>query len=186
MMDTSRIEGLLEGFYKGNTSPVEEKELMAFFSGSDIPDHLMKDRALFLDLTTVKSVMLDYPEGKLEALIDRWEASEGLLKVDFEKPLQKVSLEEMVKPPRPKSLHFSWRMVSVAASLVLLLSIGFFVYRPQKNTFADTYKDPKVAYQEMQHVMFLVSSKLNKGIDQVEMASEKVNEAGKILNKNLK
>jgi len=43
----SRIEQLIERFMEGESSNREEQELYAFFSGEDIPEHLLTYRPIF-------------------------------------------------------------------------------------------------------------------------------------------
>ena len=47
MKDYKRIEELIESFFEGQTSNEEEKELYAFFSGENIPEHLLPYRQVF-------------------------------------------------------------------------------------------------------------------------------------------
>ena len=47
-MDSKYIEQLLERYWQCETSLEEEAELRAFFSGSDVPKHLLRYKDLFV------------------------------------------------------------------------------------------------------------------------------------------
>jgi hypothetical protein len=45
--ENPHIEALLERFFEGDTSNAEERELYAFFSGDDLPEHWLGYKELF-------------------------------------------------------------------------------------------------------------------------------------------
>ena len=47
-MDSKYIEQLLERYWQCETSLEDEAELRAFFSGSDVPKHLLRYKDLFV------------------------------------------------------------------------------------------------------------------------------------------
>ena len=47
-MDFKYIEQLLERYWQCETSLEEEAQLRAFFNGSDVPEHLMRYKDLFV------------------------------------------------------------------------------------------------------------------------------------------
>lgn len=48
VMDSKHIEQLLERYWQCETSVEEEAQLRAFFNGSDVPQHLLRYRDLFV------------------------------------------------------------------------------------------------------------------------------------------
>ena len=48
VMDCKYIEQLLERYWQCETSLEEEAQLRAFFNGSDVPEHLLRYKDLFV------------------------------------------------------------------------------------------------------------------------------------------
>ncbi|MBT8256075.1 MAG: hypothetical protein KJO23_05970 [Bacteroidia bacterium] len=46
-MELAKIERLLEDYFEGNTSLVQEQELRDYFKGKDIPNHLLAYKPMF-------------------------------------------------------------------------------------------------------------------------------------------
>ena len=72
-MDYKYIEQLLESYWKAETSVEEEKILRAFFSQTDIPEHLLKYRDLFTygDSEKQQDVLGDDFDAKLLAMTEQ-------------------------------------------------------------------------------------------------------------------
>ena len=47
-MNIEQIKSLLSRFYEGQTTPEEERQLVAFFRREDVPEDLQQDKQLFL------------------------------------------------------------------------------------------------------------------------------------------
>jgi hypothetical protein len=150
MEDLKKIEELLEKYYNGDTSLEEERKLQWYFQTHDVPLHLRSDAELFRS-NYRRSTEEDAPEltEKLAKLLDKQDKKSRFL-----------------IPAR------SLRWISgVAASIIILLSlwIGFGRDSFHKHTkFADTYNDPKIAYQETMKALLLVSEKLNAGTQELQ------------------
>ena len=68
--DISHIKQLLEAYYRGETSPGQEREISAFFADTpDVPAELEPDRELFLSLD--EAAFPDDIEQSLISMIDR-------------------------------------------------------------------------------------------------------------------
>jgi hypothetical protein len=82
--------------------------------------------------------------------------------------------------------------MSIAASAVLLLSIGLFIrFQSEKNLpvtsqQVNTIDDPEIAYLETQKALKLVSMNFNKGLNQLGIITDEIDKSNKILNKTLK
>ena len=67
-------------------------------------------------------------------------------------------------------------MISITASAVVLLGIGFYLFYASETLVNDndlgTYNDPKVALEETQKALSLLSSKVNVGIESVQYLEE--------------
>lgn len=85
---------------------------------------------------------------------------------------------------RAKKRSFVW--LSVAASVVVLLGIGTYVYTNSNVTNEDqklgSYDDPEVALRETQKALAMLSSNVNKGIGSVQLIQEYDNSKEKIFN----
>ena len=66
--------------------------------------------------------------------------------------------------------------MSIAASVLIVLSAGIFAYfgnsGNRNQMLVDTFSNPEEAYIETQKTLLLVSGKLNKGIQQVEKVND--------------
>ena len=113
------------------------------------------------------------PEGleeRLSAKIDQWEHDEKQAK-------------RRIRLPR------AIRYVSVAASIALVIGVGFYLLRPddQANLAEqDTYQDPVKAQQEAERALTLLAINLNKGMGQLEKAKALSDKTEKQLNEQLK
>lgn len=56
-MKVEEIERLLAEFYEGNTTESQEEALRDYFRTTEVPEHLQKDKEIFLSLTRVQIEM---------------------------------------------------------------------------------------------------------------------------------
>ena len=54
-MTIKQVKSLLSSFYEGQTTPEEERQLVAFFRREDVPEDLQQDKQLFLLLAQTSS-----------------------------------------------------------------------------------------------------------------------------------
>lgn len=80
----------------------------------------------------------------------------------------------------PKRSNRQW--LSVAASAVILLSVGTFAYFNQKSGDLGTFQSPEQAYAETEKALELLSHQLNRGLESVEYVSEYENSKNLIFN----
>jgi hypothetical protein len=75
------------------------------------------------------------------------------------------------KMPLFKSNNNPIKWLSIAASVVVLLGIGFYTFNnysiPKTTTELGTYDDPQVAFEETQKALALLSNHVNVGIESV-------------------
>ena len=166
-MKVEEIERLLAEFYEGNTNEQEEELLKEAFRTEEVPEHLQKDKKLFLSFFPGK-VVDNVPAGledKLSRMIDE-------------------KAEEEQRFFRPNKSRRNWRWIgSVAATILVIIGIGYGVENLGKDvcppTPQDTFSDPEEAYQVLQATLIEVSTNLNQGIAQVketQMDMKKVNQ----------
>ena len=148
-MALDRIEILIEKYFEGETSIAEEKELKAYFSSSDVAQHLEQYKPVFGYFSQAKQ--------------EQFTAS--------------IPLKSGKKQKR-----LAW--LSVAASVVVMLGIGFFAYQ---NTSEPTQEnlgvidDPEIAFKETQKALALISKHVNTGIESVNYLGEYQQSKNKIF-----
>ncbi len=152
-MDQKRIEILLQKFYNGESSLEEERILQEFFSDAEkVPQKFRAEREQF---------ML-YHEVNSEAMPSK----------DFLESLESMIDSQSVKEIKLTSRRRLYRIASLAASIILFVGIyfAFMKIRTPRQTpvLADTYKNPEIAYQETQKVLYYVSEKLNQGTGELK------------------
>ena len=77
-------------------------------------------------------------------------------------------------PLQSKKRNVAW--ISIAASVVILLSVGTFTYFNDNTANANqdlgTYKSPELALQETQKVLAMLSNHVNVGVESVQYIEE--------------
>ena len=141
-MELNRIEQLLEKYFEGNSNEEEELTLVNYFSQENIAKHLVQYRGLF-----------DYfAEAK---------------QIKYEKEFM---LKSAIKPRKNKAL-----LLSVAATLVVGIGVTAFMftnYQPTTYNDLGTFSDPKIALQETQKALSLLSKHVNTGYESVQYIEE--------------
>jgi uncharacterized protein YdbL (DUF1318 family) len=140
-MDLKQVEQLLEKYWEGETSLVEEKELQQFFTYGEVPNHLLAYRELFV----AREITLNPDLG-----------------LDFD--------QEVLAKIEPPEKTFRWNFVRIAAiGLVLIITaIGLFKLdnASQQTVVAsqtDTYQTPEEALAETKKAFAMISVAFNKG-----------------------
>ena len=146
-MELNKIELLIEKYFQGETSIVEENELRTYFSSLNVAQHLEQYKPLF---------------GYLSLAADQKFAPEIALhpKQDFQNEFKRRKV--------------AW--LSIAASVVVLMGIGTYVYYnyedPNSKQDLGTYDDPEVAFRQTQKALALLSNHVNVGIESVKYIEE--------------
>ena len=114
-----------------------------------------KELKLFLQLAACPEPEIPVGlEERLNDMIDAWDMSE--------KRALKVK-------KRTRIIRLQW-LGSIAASLLLLFSVGMYLYKPSAPK--DTCATPEEAYMQAQKALVMLSSRLNKGMEEVETVQE--------------
>lgn len=150
-MELNRIEDILEKYFQGETTIVEENQLKEYFSSSNVAQHLEQYKPMFGYFSQVK---------------------------------QQKSTHEI--PLQTKKRNVAW--LSIAASVVVLLSIGTYFYVSEKNTAPvvaqselGTYDNPEEALKATQKALALLSNNVNVGIESVQYIKEYEQSKNKIF-----
>ena len=133
--DYQWIEELIERFFDGQTSNEEERNLYAFFSSKNVPEHLLPYRPVFAYFETGIKEEPEHREIVLKTKQSFWK--------------KKISI---------------W--MSVAASLLILISLGIYHFAREKNfnPYEGSYiirngvkiTDPKIVNPEIEKTLYLV------------------------------
>ena len=172
-MKVEEIERLLAEFYEGNTSEQEEALLKEVFRTEEVPEHLQKDRKLFLSFfpgETVEEVPAGL-EDKLSRMIDG-------------------KAEEEQRFFRRNKARRNWRWIGgIAATVLLLVGMGYGITnvgeKMRPPTSRDTFSNPEDAYKVLQATLLEVSVNLNKGIEQIEETQQDVTKVNREIMKEI-
>ena len=177
-MDFDRIEGLLDKYWACETSLEEEKELRDFFSENTVPEKFRSVAPLF-----------DYYNGEGEDSKLDEKFSEEVLNI-IEKD-NKIITEASAK--RGKVVALFYNISKVAAVILILMVAGYFVreeYREREDEvkpyLADTFEDPKEAFEETKKALMMISKNFNKGRKEVQKMGAFEDAQKKIKNKENK
>ncbi|MGX5819126.1 hypothetical protein ACWKWU_13065 [Chitinophaga lutea] len=152
-MEYSNISALLEKYWACETTVEEELQLREFYAGHEgpLPPDLQEAAALFCyyhaegEPADVPALFTDRPAP--------WDAP----------------------APVVRPIWQNW--MKYAAVLLMAVGVGYAAMQYQQRTgiedatagvFRDTYKDPKLAYQETQRALQILSKGLNRGKHQME------------------
>lgn len=169
-MRVEEIEKLLADFYEGNTTEYQEETLRKYFETQDVPEHLEKDKKLFLCFH--KAMPVEIPAGledKISRLIDEKE-------------------QEEIRFFRKNKSQRNWRWIGgIAASVILLIGIGYNIYNINDNMEKpeETFTDPKVAYEVLQATLMEVSTGLNNGLDEMVESQREIKRTNREIKKDL-
>jgi len=159
-MDYSTIKKLLEKYWEGETSILEESQLRDYFNQDEVEASLKEYKPLFV-----------------------YVKEEQLIKIsdDFEAKLKAQLVVEDKTPVKTRQLKFY--LLRVAAAAIFIFGV-FFLYQKngslnQENdlVYEDTYEDPEEAYAKAKEVLLLLSTKLNKGTGTAAASMKKAEKA---------
>jgi hypothetical protein len=172
-MKEEKLKELLEKYYDGNTSEVEETELRKYFSGDDIIDGYEAEKEIFSHYSC--SEFIPVPSADFEARIVK-------------------AVDDLGTDQGNKYLRKRRIAILSTAAMVLILIGSYFLLFNQPET-EDTFSDPRLAYAETIRILNEVSVKLNKGtqalkpIGKIQIATQtgirSVDRSAVLISKNL-
>lgn len=169
-----KAKQLLDKYFEGETTLEEEAQLRQYFQSEEIPQDLEVYRPLFSYFTEPIPSYSEKAEAKL---------------------LQALEAEEQSSDRKEKSANIrrmgGLRLWAAAASIALLLSLGFWWIQPAKPAavVAETessaeidwskyeVESPEVAYQNMSKAFNLVANKMEEGKEQTRKGFKEIHEA---------
>ncbi len=151
-MELYKIEIILEKYFEGRTTIVEENELRTYFSSPEVAQHLIQYKSMFGFFVEAKAAQLQQLKPFLQKKSNKKPYLIGL---------------------------------SIAASVVVLLGIGFFDYYNKQTITQDlgTYDNPEVAFKATQKALTLLSNNVNVGVKSVQYIGEYENSKNFIFKK---
>lgn len=162
-MKHTEIEVLLERYYNGESSDLEEAQLLAFFKHEEMPDHLEIDKTLFLSMKELSSSLeIDVP-------------------VNLEEDISTL-IDDVPSEKKRFSVKLRW-VGSVAASLVISLFIG---YQMKKSDTEKALMAQIEVQRQIEDALILVSTKLNSGMSELANADSKMTSSIKIVHNSFK
>lgn len=169
-MRVEEIEKLIADYYEGTTTENQEEALRRYFETQEVPEHLQKEKKLFLSFLEDGDV--EIPSGLEDKLI-RMIDEKG---------------EEEKRFFRRNKAKRNWKWVgSIAASLLLLFGVSYGITnhmngieKPQ-----DTFNNPQEAYKVLQATLIEVSTDLNSGINQVSDTKREIKKIHKEIKQEI-
>jgi len=172
-MNTKEIDQLLERYFEGETTLVEEKLLREFFSGDDVPENLRQYQPVFRFYSSEATLSLsdEQQEKVLSRRIEQYREETSAVKSH---------------PGKKRLYYFS----GIAAGLLILIGLVFTLWNETGRMHHKALANPsaEMAYDQTEQALLLVSVGLNTGLDAVEhlktldMAMEKIQRINKFYN----
>ena len=166
-MNEKQIQQQLDAFYNGMATAEEERQLREFFSGDkEVPEHWKGEQKAFCAIVSATEIPL--PEGLAERLEQRID--------EHTRKAKRISIRRVS----------SWAIAAAAVGLLCLkLFMGEGNFSTNDRLMADTYQDPEEAAMVASQALVFVSSNLNKGMKQLDMVQNEMNNVNRILNEQL-
>ena len=178
-MTIEQIKSLLSRFYEGQTTPEEERQLVAFFRREDVPEDLQQDKQLFLLLAqTSEQEMPQDIADEITAFVN------NLGQTDIQ-PLTHVSEQHKGVIYRLKTPPKMW--YRVAATVAILLAIGGGVLHHQRTYAPDPFRDTCATPEEAADAILYANDIINRSaapfLRSTMIATEQVNDINETLGK---
>lgn len=151
LMDSNRIDELLNKYWNCETSLEEEQQLREYFTGNDIPEQWKETSTLFRY----------FDEHKKKGIHD----------VSFDRQV----LEKVKTPKQGKMVRIFYNSMRIAAGVAVLMVATWLVRNEVRQTtpqeVVDTYDDPKLAFEETKKALMMIS----KSFGTAEEKAKKIN-----------
>lgn len=160
----SKIEQLLEKYWKCETSLEEEKELKDYFNGNDVPEDLKETAILFKYFAEQKKL--------------------GVSKIDFDKTLR----AKAVPVEKGRVIRMIFTTAKIAAGVLVLVAAAYLVRQEIRKSYpeevVDTYSDPQLAFEETKKALMMISKTFGKAKQEAGKITV-FNEAEEIIQKGV-
>lgn len=155
-MNFQEIEKLLNKYFEGETSIIEENQLKEYFNKDFLPLHLKPFKEHFQY----------FSDAKKEKITD----------TDFDQMIINEIGERKLFSIDGKKKYLTYTLIGIAASIIIIF--GFFFKSPLDNlddnnfAFANTFTNPEKAFIETQKVLKYISEKFNSGVEPLNNISK--------------
>lgn len=176
-MNIEQIKSLLSRFYEGQTTPDEERLLVAYLKREDVPAELQEDKQLFLMLAQIsdQEMPTDIAE-EITAFVNNLGQTEK--KSVLPEVKQRKGIIYSLKTP-PKM----WYRVAATVAILLAIGGGVIAYQKQNDPFRDTCATPEEAAREILYANDIINRSFAPFQQSAYMATEQVNEMNKTIQK---
>jgi hypothetical protein len=147
LMDSKKINELLEKYWNCESSLEEEQQLRQYFRGREIPEQLKETAALFQY----------FDANKKKSITDLAFDSTVLSKVKGSSPRGRIA-----------TITFNAMRIAAGVS-VLVVAFWFVKTEVRKSTpqeIVDTYDDPKLAFEETKKALLMISKSFGTAEEQ--------------------
>lgn len=162
-MDSEKINELLKKYWNCETTLEEEQQLQVYFRSSSVPESLKEAAALF--------TYFDHRRKK------------NLTDVSFDARVKKA-----LHKPKGQLMTLAYNSMRIAAGVIVLVVAIWLVRMEVRKTSplpetADTYNDPKLAFEETKKALMMISKSFSTAEEQAKKINL-FNEAQKDLQKD--
>ncbi len=148
------IKMLLDKYWAGESSLEEETTLLNYFNQSVVDEEFKVFQPLFNYFERERSTTVDLEDQVME----------------------RIQKQKLVT----KVISMQWKqMVALAASFLLLLSLGIFMYQTNKSqqekqiVMTDTFQSPEEALAQTKAALLYLSNRMNKAADKATKSISK-------------
>lgn len=138
----SKIEQLLERYWKCETSLEEEKELRTYFNEKEVPEDLKETALLFRYFEYQKNLKIN--------------------KVDFESKVRAST----TSVEKGNVIKMFFTTAKIAAGVLVLVAAAYLVRQEIRKSYpkevVDTYSDPQLAFEETKKALMMISKTFGK------------------------
>lgn len=140
-MKTEEVKQLLQRYFNGDSSDIEERQLEAYFQSGDVAEEVEEYAEFFGGISELAGI-----------------ADDPTIEEDV--------MDYILENEHREKTHYRsmWKVVTgIAASIIIVLG-GFLFYQEQQKPYDDTFKDPEQAYAYASETLQYVSGKYSKGL----------------------
>jgi len=138
----SKIEQLLEKYWRCETSLEEENELKTYFSGNEVSEDLKETAILFKYFDAQKKI--------------------NISKVDFDNRVK----AGVAPVDKGKVIKMVFTTAKIAAGVLVLVAATYLVRQEIRKSYpeevVDTYSDPQLAFEETKKALMMISKTFGK------------------------
>ena len=179
-MTIEQIKSLLARFYKGQTTPEEERLLAAYLKREDVPEELQEDKQLFLMLSHIsdQEMPTDIAE-EITAFVNNLGQTEKK-PILSEMKHHKGIIYRLKTPPK------MWYRVAATVAILLAIGGGMFVHQQRTlatDPFRDTCSTPEEAANAILYANDIINRSAAPFLRSTMIATEQVNDINETLGK---